>query len=70
VYAAREPKEDFTSAEIISAMPHLSARYIETLPETTKYLIENLEPGDVVIVCSAGDADQVSAGVLKGLQKR
>lgn len=70
VYAAREPKEDFTSAEIISAMPHLSARYIETLPETTKYLIENLEPGDVVIVCSAGDADQVSAGVLKGLQER
>jgi UDP-N-acetylmuramate--alanine ligase len=70
VYAAREPKEDFTSAEIISAMPHLSARYIETLPETTKYLIENLEPGDVVIVCSAGDADQVSADVLKGLQKR
>ena len=25
VYAAREPKQDFTSAEIVSAMPHLSA---------------------------------------------
>jgi UDP-N-acetylmuramate--alanine ligase len=48
VYAAREPKQDFTSAEIVSAMPHLSARYIKTLPEVTTHLLENLEPGDVV----------------------
>jgi len=70
VYAAREPKQDFTSAEIVSAMPHLSARYIETLPEVSKYLIENLQPGDVVLVLSAGDADQVSKDVLKGLKER
>ena len=70
VYAAREPKQEFTSAEVVSAMPHLSARYIATLPEVSKYLIENLQPGDVLIVMSAGDADQVSADVLKGLQER
>jgi UDP-N-acetylmuramate--alanine ligase len=70
VYAAREPKEEFTSAEIVSAMPHLSARYIKTLPEVTEYLLKNLEPGDVVLVLSAGDADQVSTDVLKGLQER
>jgi UDP-N-acetylmuramate--alanine ligase len=70
VYAAREPKQDFTSAEIVSAMPHLSARYIATLPEVTRYLIEHLRPGDVVLVLSAGDADQVSGDVLKGLQER
>ena len=68
VYAAREPKEDFTSAEIVSAMPHLSARYIKTLPEVTEHLLENLQPGDVVLVLSAGDADQVCTDVLKGLQ--
>ena len=68
VYAAREPKEEFTSAEIVSAMPHLSARYIETLPEVTEYLLKNLRPGDVVLVLSAGDADQVCIDVLKGLQ--
>jgi UDP-N-acetylmuramate--alanine ligase len=60
VYAAREPKQEFTSAEIVSAMPHLSASYIETLPEVSKYLIENLNPGDVVIVMSAGDADRIT----------
>ncbi|MCK7483327.1 MAG: hypothetical protein M0C28_44470 [Candidatus Moduliflexus flocculans] len=48
VYAAREPKQEFTSAEIVSAMPHLAARYIETLPEVSKYLIENLRNGDIV----------------------
>ena len=68
VYAAREPIEEFTSAEIVSTMPHLSARYIETLPEVTAYLLKNLEPGDVVLVLSAGDADQVSTDVLKGLR--
>jgi len=70
VFAAREPKEDFTSAEIVSTMPHLSARYIETLPEVTDYLLTRLQPGDVVLVLSAGDADQISAEVVKGLQER
>jgi UDP-N-acetylmuramate--alanine ligase len=70
VYASREPIEDFTSAEIVSAMPHLSARYIKTLPEVTEHLLKNFQPGDVLIVLSAGDADQVCTDVLKGLQER
>jgi hypothetical protein len=39
------------------------------LQDTTKYLLDHLRPGDVVIVFSAGDADQVSADVLVGLKK-
>ena len=70
VYAAREPKEDFTSAEIVSTMPHLSARYIKNLPEVTKYLFENLQAGDVVLVLSAGDADQISTDLLNMLSER
>jgi UDP-N-acetylmuramate--alanine ligase len=68
VYAAREPKQDFTSAEIVSAMPHLSAHYVKTLPEVTNYLLQNLQPNDVVLVLSAGDADEVSTNLLKELQ--
>jgi UDP-N-acetylmuramate--alanine ligase len=70
VYAAREPKQEFTSAEIVSSMPHLSARYIETLTDVSNYLIENLQPGDVLLVLSAGDADQISEAVVRGLQER
>jgi len=70
VYAAREPKQDFTSAEIVSAMPHMSARYIETMPEVTSHLLRNLKTGDVVIVMSAGDADQISNELVKAFQER
>ena len=37
---------------------------------TTGYLLEYLKPGDVVLVLSAGDADQISTDVLKGLQEK
>ena len=70
VYASREPKQEFTSAEVVSAMPHSSARYIETLSDVSNYLIENLKPGDVVLVLSAGDANQVSVDVVNGLKER
>jgi len=70
VYAAREAKQDFTSAEIVSAMPNLSARYIETLPEVTSHLLRNLKPDDVVIVMSAGDADQISTDLVHAYQER
>lgn len=67
VYAAREPKQEFSSAEVVSAMPHASARYIQTLPEITAYLLKHLQAGDVLLVLSAGDADQISKDVLAGL---
>jgi UDP-N-acetylmuramate--alanine ligase len=70
VYAAREPKEEFTSAEVVSAMPHRSARYIKALHKVTDHLLKHLQRGDVVVVLSAGDADQVCADVLKGLEER
>lgn len=70
VYASREPKEEFSSAEVVSAMPHASARYIENLNEISEYLINQLQTGDVLLVLSAGDADQISTDVLAGLQER
>jgi UDP-N-acetylmuramate--alanine ligase len=68
IYASREAKQEFSSAEVVSAMPHSSARYTGTLEDTTKYLLKHLRSGDVLLVLSAGDADQISAEVLKSLQ--
>ena len=70
VYASRETKQDFTSAEVVSAMPHKSARYIETLNEISDYLLKNLKSGDVLLVLSAGDANQICTDILKGLKER
>jgi len=67
VYASREAKQDFSSAEVVAAMPHSSARYTGSLEDTTEYLLKNLRSGDVLLVLSAGDADQISADVLKKL---
>ncbi len=67
IYASREAMQDFSSAEVVSAMPHPSARYTGSLKDTTNHLLKELRSGDVLIVLSAGDADQVSANVLKDL---
>ena len=67
VYASREAKQEFSSAEVVGSMPHASARYSGSLEDTTAYLLKNLRSGDVLLVLSAGDADQISTNVLKNL---
>jgi UDP-N-acetylmuramate--alanine ligase len=67
VYAAREAPENFSSAEVVSTMPHPSAHFTGTLENTSEYLLKHLQAGDVLLVLSAGDADQVSANVLAGI---
>jgi UDP-N-acetylmuramate--alanine ligase len=70
VYAAREPQQDFTAAEIVSGMPHRSARFIAALPKVVEHLLKNLQADDVLIVLSAGDADQICTDILKALKER
>ena len=67
IYASREAKQEFSSAEVVGSMPHSSARYTGSLEDTTKYLLKHLRSGDVLLVLSAGDADQISTEVLKRL---
>ncbi len=70
VYAAREKQGNFTSAQVVKRMQHTDASFIPTLAGTTVFLLENLREGDVLLVLSAGDADQVSNAVLRGLQNK
>lgn len=69
IYAAREAAEGFSSAQIAARMPHPAVSFSPTLEETRQHLIDTLQPGDVLLVLSAGDADQISAGVLAHLNK-
>jgi UDP-N-acetylmuramate--alanine ligase len=73
VYPARERAQDFgnfSAAQVVSQMAHPRAQFIPTAQDAGQYLLENLTPGDVVLVLSAGDADQISARVLAGLRER
>jgi UDP-N-acetylmuramate--alanine ligase len=67
IYPAREPKQDYSSAELVKAMSHPSVHFLSSLKETTDYLLKHLKKQDVLLVLSAGDADQVSANVLASL---
>jgi UDP-N-acetylmuramate--alanine ligase len=68
IYAAREPKQVFSSKQVVEAMPR-PAHFIASLSEASNYLINNLRPGDVLLVLSAGDADQISTEVLTRLKE-
>ncbi len=68
VYAAREHNTQFSAVQVVQKMQHPAAHFIPGLQETGDFLLQNLVSGDVLLVFSAGDADQVSAKVLDNLR--
>jgi UDP-N-acetylmuramate--alanine ligase len=75
VYAARETiPPDFSARQLAtaiaqSATPSGEVHFIPDLVNVTAFLLSRLSAGDVLLVLSAGDADQVSAQVLAALSK-
>jgi UDP-N-acetylmuramate--alanine ligase len=72
IYPAREtaPADGFSAADFVNQIPLPDVRYMPVLVEISEYLVERLKPGEVLIVLSAGDADQISRQVLTGLAQR
>jgi UDP-N-acetylmuramate--alanine ligase len=68
IFRSREAAQDYSAEQIVRAMNRDSAHFIATLDATTEYLLRHLKQNDVVLVLSAGDADQISANVLAGLE--
>ncbi len=69
VYKAREPEEAFSAEQVVKAMPHPAVQFIAGLADVSNYLVSHLSRGDVLLVLSAGDADQVSTEVLARLKE-
>jgi UDP-N-acetylmuramate--alanine ligase len=72
VYAAREAEQagTFSAQQVVDAMSHKKAVFTPRIEQAVEYLLENLRPEDVMVVMSAGDADQISTQVLKALSER
>ncbi len=72
IYAAREqpPADGFSSQQIITSMTYPHAICIPDFSEAARFLLDRLVPGDVLLVLSAGDADQISSLVVAQLKKR
>ncbi len=72
IFAAREavPEDGFSSKNVVDRMNHPDAQYVPDLNQVCRFLLDHLQPGDVLLVLSAGNADQISREVLRGLSKR
>ena len=65
VFASREPeKPDFSALQVVDSMTHPDARFLGSNTQVANYLVSNLQSGDVLLVLSAGDANQISAEVI------
>jgi UDP-N-acetylmuramate--alanine ligase len=69
IYKAREAEQDFSAEQVVKAMRHPAVHFISKLEEVSNYLVSHLSSGDVLLVLSAGDADQVSTEVLTRLKE-
>lgn len=70
IYASREKKEDYSSAQVVGMIKGTPAVFMSSLKNATDHLLEHLKSGDVVVVLSAGDADQINQQLLKRLPER
>jgi UDP-N-acetylmuramate--alanine ligase len=65
IYASRETSNHNESSQtIVQAMDHPDVHFLTSNKKVTDYLVSNLKPGDVLIVLSAGDANQISDDVI------
>jgi UDP-N-acetylmuramate--alanine ligase len=65
IYASREKEQEYSSSEVVKQMNHPDARQIAELGDVADFLKKNLQSGDVLLILSAGDADQISRDVMQ-----
>jgi UDP-N-acetylmuramate--alanine ligase len=65
VFASREQPDGVTSGkDVVDAMQHPDVRFIPALDDALHALAIGVEPGDVVVTLSAGDANRVGKDLL------
>ena len=57
-------------AAIVKLIRHPAVRYIPTMMEAQTLLLNELQPGDVLIVMSAGNAIEMSAELFESLKDK
>ena len=67
IYAAREVDTGFSAARIVAEMHRPDTWFAPSLEDAVLFLEDALQPGDVVLILSAGDADQIGIKLLDEL---
>ena len=69
IYAARETNPEISGEQLAGQIAHPSAHFLASNADAHAILLQQLKAGDVLLVLSAGDADQISRNVLTGLKE-
>jgi UDP-N-acetylmuramate--alanine ligase len=68
IYASREPVDtSYSASQVVEAMIHPHVVFTPGLKDAELFLEKNLEEGDLLIILSAGNADQICSNVLYAL---
>ncbi|MFC2025760.1 UDP-N-acetylmuramate--L-alanine ligase [Chloroflexota bacterium] len=78
IYAAREssPPNGFSSHNVLAALqkeislPNQTVHYIPGKAKTRDFLLGELKSGDLLIILSAGDANEIGCQVMEALQNQ
>lgn len=70
IYASREKPQQYSVENLVNKITYVPALHIAANSQVSDYLLKQLVAGDVLIVLSAGDADQVCRDVMQGLKER
>mgnify|MGYP005853852631 CR=1 FL=1 len=65
IYAARETDARISGSEVAKKLRHPNTRFAPDHSFASALLTQKLQAGDVLLVLSAGDADQISAAVFE-----
>lgn len=70
IYASREKAQDYSIETLVQRIKTAQAFHIESLSGVAQFLAQILQPEDVLLVLSAGDADSVCRDVIHLLEER
>lgn len=70
IFASREANGEISGSDIANEIDHPDVKFIATIQEITTHLGDQLTSNDVLIVLSAGDADQINKNLSKLLNRK
>ena len=71
IFASREPVEgEYSANRLVDAIQHPQAKFTPSISDTVEVLEKNLKAGDVVIILSAGNADQICAHIVEAFGQK
>jgi len=68
IYAARETNPGYSAEKVVQRMAHPDARYVPDLDTAVATLTAEMQPDDVLLVMSAGDATRITREVFAAIK--